>query len=388
MLIDMRDMLLHAYRNRYAVGAFDLVSLDFLQAILNGAENCQAPVILSLAESHFAYFDFALLMPAVVAAARRSPVPVAIHFDHGMSLPAAIQAIGLGCNGVMVDTSNAPLEENIARSRAIVEMARGCGIPVEGELGYVAGVEGEDAALHPGTVTYTAPAEARRYVAETGVDFLAVSIGTVHGRMHGQPQLDIARLEQINAALGIPLVIHGGTGLSDAQFADLIAHGVAKINYYTALADAAGEAIRRNAQAQPNAGYTGLTRGVQDAIRAEVERCIRLWGGAGQAAEIIRHSRPWQPVDHVILYNATAGEADVCAMMEVGKQMLGAIPGVLEVSTGQAVAEGRYRYCWLIRFAHAAVIDSYRDHPAHLQFADTQFRPLAGDRVSIDFQNR
>ena len=145
-LIHMRDMLQHAYRNHYAVAAFDLVSLDFLQAIISAAERCQAPVILSLAESHFEYFDFELVMPAVEAAARRTPVPVAIHLDHGASLQSAADGIRLGCNGVMVDNSSAPFADNVAKTRAIVDMAHACDVPVEGELGYVAGVEGEDAA--------------------------------------------------------------------------------------------------------------------------------------------------------------------------------------------------------------------------------------------------
>jgi fructose-bisphosphate aldolase class II len=242
-LVHMSDMLRHAYDNRYAVGAFDVVSLDFITGVIAAAEEKQAPVIISLAESHFEYFDFELLMAAVVAAAQRTSVPVAIHLDHGESLASAVHAIKHGCTGVMVDASSLPLDDNIAHTRAVVDMAHACGIPVEGELGYVPGVEGEDAERHPGEVVYTSVADARRYRDETGVDFLAVSIGTVHGRMRGEPQLDYERLAEINASLGIPLVIHGGTGLGEEQFRNLIAHGVTKINYYTALADAAGQRI-------------------------------------------------------------------------------------------------------------------------------------------------
>jgi ketose-bisphosphate aldolase len=282
-LVNMRDMLEHAYRNRYAVGGFDLVGLDFLEAIIAAAERQRAPIILSLAESHFEYYDFELAMAATVAAARRTSVPVAIHLDHGASLESAVRGINLGCTGVMVDASTHPFEENIARTRAVVEMAHGCAVPVEGELGYVAGVEGEDAEKHPGEVIYTSPEEAAEYVQRSGVDFLAVSIGTVHGRMAGEPRLDLERLAAINERLGIPLVIHGGTGLSDAQFRALIERGVTKINYYTALADAAAARMRANAEADPRAGYTGLMKGVRAAIADEVERCIELWGGAGRA---------------------------------------------------------------------------------------------------------
>ena len=386
-LVDMKDMLQHAYAHGYAVGAFDLVSLDFLEGVLASAERARAPVILSLAESHFEYFDFELMMPAVETAAKRASVPVAIHLDHGASLNSAVHAISLGCNGVMVDASHTDFSENIRITKAVVETAHACGVPVEGELGYVPGVEGEDAEHHPGELAYTTLAEARAYVERTRVDFLAVSIGTVHGRMKGKPKLDYQRLKQINEALSIPLVIHGGTGLSDDQYRRLIANGVTKINYYTALADAAGASIRANARADRANGYTVLTKDVQDAVSAEVERKMRLWGSAGRAAEVLSRCRAWMPVEHLIIYNVDeVDEAHVEMMMAEGRRVLGAIPGVREVMTGKAVLENaKYHYAWLVRFCHPAVIDSYREHPDHVAFADKLFRPVAVDRISIDF---
>jgi fructose-bisphosphate aldolase, class II len=385
-LVNMRDMLVHAYRNRYAVAAFDLVSLDFLEAIVRAAESCRAPVILSLAESHFEYFDFELAMAATEAAARRTEVPVAIHLDHGASIESAVKAIRLGCNGVMVDASTRPFEENLATTRAVVEMAHACGVPVEGELGYVAGVEGEDAEKHPGEVIFTAPEEAREYLERTGVDFLAVSIGTVHGRMRGEPSLDLERLAAIDGALRIPLVIHGGTGLSDDQFRGLIERGVTKINYYTALSDAAATRIRENLAGSERGGYTALVKGIQAPMQAEMERCIHLWGAAGRAEELLAACEPWTPVDHLIVYNLDEG-TDPDELMAEGRRVLGAIPGVREVFTGTAVNQGsRYRYCWNVRFCHPAVIESYRNHPAHVEFADRRFRPVAGDRLGIDFR--
>lgn len=387
-LVDMSDMLHHAYRNGYAVGAFNLTDLSFLQAILEGAEHTRAPVILSLAESHFEHFDLELLMPAVIAAARRAKVPVAVHLDHGASLAVAERAIRLGCNGVMVDASHLPFAENAAHTREVVDMAHACGIPVEGELGYVAGVEGEDAAHHPGQLIYTSPEEVNRFIAETGVDFLAVSIGTVHGHLHGEPHLDFGRLTHITEAVDIPLVIHGGSGLSDDQFRDLIARGVAKINYYTGLSDAAAACVRANA-ANPAAGYTGLLRGVMGAVRAEVERCIRLWGSADHAEEVLAKCRPWRELEHVIVYNVNVGltEQDVDEMMAKGRATLSRIPGVRRVVTGRAVKDNApYRYCWLVRFAQPQVIETYRDHPRHIEYADTVFRPNAADRITIDFE--
>jgi fructose-bisphosphate aldolase class II len=387
-LVNMKDMLEHAYHHGYAVGAFDVVSLDFVTGIMAAAEQSRSPVILSLAESHFDYFDFELLMSAVERAADLASVPVAIHLDHGASLASAVSSIRLGCNGVMVDASHRPFNENVEMTRRVTEMAHGCGVPVEGELGYVPGVEGEDAERHPGELAYTSVAEAKVYVERTRVDFLAVSIGTVHGRMKGEPKLNITRLKQINQALAIPLVLHGGTGLSDDQYKRLISNGIAKINYYTALADAAGEQIAQNNK-DGGRGYTALVRGSADAVQAEAERCMRLWGAAGRAAEVLAQCTPWAPVEHVIIYNTTGSDAtSVEAMMAEGRRVLSAIPGVREVFTGHALQEGaRYRHSWLVRFCHPAVIDSYRDHPDHVAFADTHFRPIAGDRISIDYRD-
>jgi len=388
-LVDMGDMLRHAYRHGYAVGAFDVVNLDFVSGVIAAAEEKLAPVIISLAESHFEYFDFELLMAGVERAAERTSVPVAIHLDHGESLTSAVRAINLGCTGVMVDASALPLADNIARTRAVVSMAHACGIPVEGELGYVPGVEGEDAARHPGEVVYTTAADARQYVDATGVDFLAVSIGTVHGRMRGAPRLDFDRLAEINRALAIPLVIHGGTGLSDAQFARLIENGVAKINYYTALADAAGRSVRDRARADADAGITALVRDVAEAVKREAQACIERWGGAGRADELRAHCRPCRTVEHVIVYNTEGlDRSAVDDMMAEGRRVLGDIPGVRRVFTGHAVHDDAgYRHCWLVRFCGRPVIDNYREHPEHRRFADTRFRPFAGSRVSVDFED-
>jgi len=386
-LVNMHDMLNHAYRNGFAVGAFDLVSLDFLEAILSAAEATRAPVILSLAESHFEYYDFELAMAASEAAARRATVPVAIHLDHGASFESAVKAINLGCNGVMVDASQEAFSGNVGVTRRLVNMAHACGVSVEGELGYVAGVEGEDAEKHPGEVVYTSVEEAEAYVQKTGVDFLAVSIGTVHGRMKGEPALDFERLRGIDERLGIPLVIHGGTGLSDDQFRRLIANGVSKVNYYTALVDAAGARMCSNVAADARCGYTGIVKGIQDAMRAEIERCMELWGSAGQADAILGVAEAWQPVQHVIIYNVSGkDDAEIAAIMHEGKRILSGIPGVRHVITGTAVRDGaKYRYSWLIEFVHEKVIDSFRDDPVHVDFADRLFRPIAGDRISIDY---
>jgi fructose-bisphosphate aldolase, class II len=386
-LAHMNDMLYHAHRNRYAIGAFDLVSLDFLEGILRACEDTGAPVILSLAESHFEHFDFDLLMAATVRAARRAEVPVAIHLDHGTSFESAVRAINHGCNGVMVDASSTAFAGNVELTRRVTEMAHDCGVTVEGELGYVAGVEGDDAEKHPGEVIYTSVEEARAYVEQTGVDCLAVSIGTVHGRLRGRPELDFDRLARIDESLRIPLVIHGGTGLSDEQYRRLIENGVTKINYFTALSDAAAAAIRAATVRDPKAGHTGLLADVRGAIQVEVERMNHLFGSAGRADGVLASARPWSSVAHLILYEASGlDEAGVDAMMARGREVLSGIPGVRRVATGHAVkTDAQYSCCWIIEFASEKVIDSYREHPDHVAFADGLFRPVARERLSIDY---
>ena len=205
--------------------------------------------------------------------------------------------------------------------------------------------------------------------------------------MKGKPKLDYQRLKQINEALRIPLVVHGGTGLADDQFRRLVSNGVAKINYYTALADAASAAIRKNAQTMRNGGYTDMIQGAQEAIGCEVERCMHLMGSTGRAAEVLSRCRSWLPVEHLIIYNVEGLDAaGVQRMMSEGQRVLSKIPGVREVFTGEAVKDdAQYRYTWLVRFCHPAVIDSYRDHPDHVSFADKLFRPVAGNRISIDY---
>jgi fructose-bisphosphate aldolase class II len=385
-LTDMRDMLKHAYHNGYAVGSFELVSMDFLEAIIAAAEDCRSPVILGLAEPHFESYDFSLMMAAVEKAAGRSTVPVAIHLEHGASYASAVNAIKLGCNSVMVDASHEAFPVNVALTRRVVEMAHACGVTVEGELGYVAGGEGENAAKHPGELTYTSIEEAKAYVERTGVDCLAVSIGTVHGRLRGRAKLDFERLKRINEALGMPLVLHGGSGLTEEQYHKLILHGVAKINCYTGLSDVAAKHIRASAQAHTE-GYLETMQGTRDALRAQVERSMRLWGSAGRAAEVLMQCQPWQPVEQIIVYNAEgASDSQIETIMARGQEVLGAIPGVRRVFTGWAIAEqAQYRCCWLVSFAHTKVIESYRNHPDHVIFTDQHFQPIAQERISIDF---
>ena len=194
----------------------------------------------------------------------------------------------------------------------------------------------------------------------------------------------------IHTAVDIPLVLHGGSGLNEEQYRRLSTLGVAKINYFTGLSDVAAKTMRTRMKADREGSFIDLKQGVKEAICAEVKRCLRLWGSAGRAAEVLAQCEPWAPVEHLIIYNVADHMSDEQAqhMMAKGRQILGNIPGVREVFTGEAVKQdAKYRFCWLVRFVHKAVIDSYREHPDHVRFADTLFRPYAGDRISIDYQD-
>jgi len=266
-------------------------------------------------------------------------------------------------------------------------MTHACGVAVEGELGYVPGDEDEEGVKTPGGLVYTLASEAKAFVERTGVDCLAVSIGTAHGRMSGTPKLDYARLAKINEAVGIPLAVHGGTGLSDEQCRKLIANGVAKINYYTALSEVAANAIK--AKVSPGQkSYKMIAHGVRGAIRAEVERCNRLWGSSGRAAEVLAQCRPWREVEHIVLYNQPASlpEEAAAAMVRRSKETLAAIPGVRRVLAGTAVNGEKRRCCWLVRLATAEVAASFNSHPEQLKFTNSLSPHDAADRTAMDFE--
>jgi fructose-bisphosphate aldolase class II len=227
--------------------------------------------------------------------------------------------------------------------------------------------------------------EAIAYIERTGVDFLAVSIDTVHGRTKAKPRLDFSRLAHIHEKVKIPLVIHGITGLPDPQCHKLVDHGVAKINCYTELAEIAVDQTQHNL-GQEEITYPQLFSGVRTKLAAEVQRCMQVWGNAGRAAEVLMQCRTWHNVEHVIVYNPASTDRQVIDDMLIrGKQQLSKIPGVLKVQIGKALnSQAKYRNCWLIRFAHKRVIESYKSHPLHVAYADKYFRPVATDRITND----
>ncbi|BBD77102.1 class II fructose-bisphosphate aldolase [Hydrogenophilus thermoluteolus] len=381
MLVAASALLQHAVANRYAIGAYDILDTTMLEGVLLGAQRAEAPVLISIAEVHTDQFDEATLLAAVVEAAAAAPVPVAIHYDHGTTLDRLVRATQLGYTSLMIDGSHLEWAENVALTRRAAALAHAVGFPLEGEIGYVPGEEGKDAELHPGAIRYTEPDEAEAFVTETGCDWLAVSIGTVHGRFRGEPQLDLERLAAIRARLPrTPLVIHGGTGLSDEQFRALVAAGANKINYYTALVETAAAAAidyRR---------WDEQRLAAREAIAAEVERTCRVWGAAGHANAVLDVAPMVTPVEHVIFHCWSSDVSDVAAMQAEGVATLGALPGVRRIAAGVAeTPNAPYPYLWAMTFATPEALAHFRTHPEHQRFADSRFRPFASERITIDF---
>ena len=384
-LVNIRDLLYHAYENHYAVGGFEIINLEFLRAVITAAEESRSPVILNVIEPHFDMYDVEMLMPAIVAAAKKASVPVAIHMDH-CSQPSCVQdAIRMGCNSVMLAEAHTELPHHVSKTHDTVDLAHSCGVCVEGELGHVTGMFPEQSGDEKSVQTTTS--EAKYFVKRSGVDFLAISIGTVHGYSNESLRLDYKRLSQINETVGIPLVIHGGTGLSDQQYHKLIDRGVAKINYFTAMADMMIAQTKKNLT-QENTGYREMVQGINEILTGEVLRVMQTWRSAGRAAEVMIQCAAWNNVEHVILYNTTDNDlAVIQIMLRKGKQELGTIPGVMDVRIGRARNEkNKYQYCWLVRFTHETVIETYKNHPLHTAYADSYFRPIAADRVTNDFE--
>jgi fructose-bisphosphate aldolase class II len=228
----------------WAVGAFDIINLELTQAALDSAQAEQSPIILMILPSLVSEQD----MPALVASARAQAecvsVPVALLLDHAVNFRQIIRALRLGFSAVMFDGSHLPLAENLALTRQVVDMAHPAGVSVEAELGHVGGGD-ESGSEDFGESVFTRLDEALRFVAETGVDALAVSIGTAHGPYKARPQLDFDRLQQLRQHLDVPLVLHGGSGIPDEDTQHAIATGIDKINVWTDVAVAYMNAVKR-----------------------------------------------------------------------------------------------------------------------------------------------
>jgi len=275
-LQSMVPMLKAAQQGGYAVGLFDVHTLEGVLGVLEAAAELRSPVIVA---------PMGMPRKAAVALIReladRIPVPVAIELDHGRDFASVMDAIAAGFTDVMLDVSTRPYEENVSQTKKVVEAAHLAGLGVEGEIGHVGRGDTYDR-FEEVRAAFTQPEEAVRFVAETGVDALAIAIGSAHGVYKGEPKLDFERLQEIRSRVEVPLVLHGGTGIPDPDFQKAISFGIAKINIYTAMALAAVDTLREKLQ-NPNVRYMELGRAVQEAIKEVVKHHMTVFGSAGKA---------------------------------------------------------------------------------------------------------
>jgi fructose-bisphosphate aldolase class II len=284
MLATTAQILGEAHKGGYAVGAFNMNNKEILQAIIAGAEAQKAPVIIQTSEGAIKYAGADYISAMVRLAASKASVPVALHLDHGTHYDVIIGCIRHGWTSVMFDGSHHPLAENIALTAEIVKVAHAAGVSVEAELGRLSGVE-DNISVDELDAIYTNPKEAQVFVAETGVDSLAIAIGTAHGQYKGIPRLDYDRLDTIKKLLrDMPIVLHGASGLTEEQLKKCVSLGVNKINIDTDIRLAMTAAIKEAFEKKPSEydprKYLGPAR---EAMTQVVVGKIAMFGSAGKS---------------------------------------------------------------------------------------------------------
>ena len=278
-LVNMASIVVAARKGKYAVGAFTIWNLESVQAVIDRAEKLQQPVILQVGPTEVDHTGLEDLSHIGLYHARKAQVPVAVHLDHGDRFERVMQCINHGLSSVMLDASHLPYEGNVAATREVVRAAHACGVSVEGELGRIGGEEGgidvTDSDVH-----LTDPAQAAEYVAETGIDALAVAIGTVHGAYRSAPNIRVELLGKIAAQVSLPLVLHGGSGIPDDTVRKTIACGIAKVNicteFVTAIADSF---VSEQQESDFKYNVPGVFAKPRAAGAKVVEQKIRLFSG-------------------------------------------------------------------------------------------------------------
>lgn len=285
MLVTLNEIMKDAYAKKYAVGAFNTVNLASIRAVLDAAEKLDAPVILQHAQIHESVAPLKVIGPVMLEMARAAQVPVCVHLDHGEDIDYLLSAMEMGFTSVMFDGSALPYDENVAGTRAVVQAAANYHVSVEAELGRVLRPEGggepseEEADLTPEDC-YTKPGEALAFVEATGIDALAIAFGTAHGVYEAEPKLDFNRIAEIRRAVNMPLVMHGGSGVGDADFREAIKNGVTKVNYFTYMSLAGGDAVKaflKENAARAEVRYDELAEAARIAMQAHVEHAIGIF---------------------------------------------------------------------------------------------------------------
>lgn len=276
MLANLNDVLYDAQKNHYGVGLFNTTDTDMLEAVISAAEELRSPVIIGTAEVLLPYGELQLIGPAMINMAKKASVPVVVHYDHGLTFDRCLEALQLGFTSVMFDGSANELEENLRATAEIVKIAHTFGATVEGEIGHVGDAINDDNATDD---MYTTPKEAKDFVEATGVDALAIAIGTAHGAYKTKPRLDIGRLQEIRNTIDTPLVLHGGSGLSDDDFKNTIKNGIAKVNIFTDLCVAGEDAVAKNLGDKSGFnGYLTMRRNRVEAMKKATMEKMMLFG--------------------------------------------------------------------------------------------------------------
>lgn len=284
MLATLNDVLLPAQKGRYAVGLFNTVNLEMARGVLAAAEAQRSPVIIGTAEVLLPYGPLRELADLLRPMAERAHVPVVLHYDHGLTFANCMFALQYGFTSLMYDCSTSPYAENVRRVAELAKVAHAFGATVEAELGHVGNAEGGEAEAEPEDPAslYTDPAQALEFIQLTQADALAVAVGTAHGAYKLPPKLDFARIRAIAAQVAVPLVLHGGSGLSDEDFREAIRCGIAKVNIFTDLI-VAGANAALPVLAAPRATLTDLIPAQVAAIQAATETKMALFGSVGKA---------------------------------------------------------------------------------------------------------
>lgn len=285
MLVNLNEALLPAKRGKYAVGLFNAVNLELARGVIAAAERTRSPVIMGTAEVLLPFGPLEELSWFLVPMAKRASVPVVIHYDHGLTAEKCVEALKLGFSSIMYDCSTDSYEDNVRKTKEMAYIAHCFGATIEAELGHVGDAEGSaegTGALDDPAKFYTDPEQARDFATRTGVDALAIAVGTAHGHYKAKPKLDFARIEKIASIIPTPLVLHGGSGLTDADFKETIARGISKVNIFTDI-NCAGADAAKEALANGKSALTDLIPGEVVAIEAAVAEKMRLFGSTGKA---------------------------------------------------------------------------------------------------------
>lgn len=278
-LVNMKKLLDKASREKYGVGAFSIADMEMIMGVVKAAEERRSPAIIQVTQARLPYSPLALIGPMMLSAAKNASVPIAVHLDHGRELSGIEEALEVGFTSVMIDASLMPIKENIAMVKKVIKMAAPYGAAVEAEVGSIGGSEGW---AKNDDVRYSDPEEVRMLYEETGVDAIALSIGNAHGIYKSEPKLNFEILQKTAEIVPVPLVLHGGSGISDDDFRKCIQYGIRKVNIATASFVAVTNAVQDYYESNVKHDYFGVSNHMVEATCKNVERHMDVFGSSNR----------------------------------------------------------------------------------------------------------